>query len=105
MKKMFNTESSEYHPRNKLADPEGGQGVFFQQYWSIIFEKRSQYSMMGHHRPDQQQTFRGRADDGPLLVVFGSSLPHYLKKNVVKVGPPLTKLSGFAHEINRRVPG
>ena len=35
----------------------------------------------------------------PLIVVFGSSLPSSKKKkkNVVKVGPPLTKLSGSAH--------
>ena len=30
--------------------------------------------------------FRWLADDGRLLVVFGSSLPHFLKKNVVRVG-------------------
>ena len=37
-----------------------------------------------------------RADVGPLMVVFGSSLPSSTKKkNVVKVGPPLAKLSGF----------
>ena len=41
--------------------------------------------------------FRWRANDGPLIVVFGSSLPHQIKN--VKVGPPLTKLSGFAHEM------
>ena len=38
-----------------------------------------------------------RADDGPLLVLFRSSLPSY--KNVVRVGPHLTKLSGAAHGI------
>ena len=41
--------------------------------------------------------FRRRADDGPLIVVLGSSLPSSIKKktkktNVVKIGPPLTKL-------------
>ena len=45
---------------------------------------------------------RWRADGGPLLLVFESSLPSSIKKtktnsNVVKVGPPLTKLSGSAH--------
>ena len=47
-----------------------------------------------------------RANDGPLKVVFGSSLPSLTKKeimiiikNVVKVGPPLTKLSGSAHVV------
>ena len=37
------------------------------------------------------------SDDCPLLVVLGSSLPHYLKKYGVRVGPPLAKVSGFAH--------
>ena len=36
---------------------------------------------------------RNRADDGLLLVVFGSNL-----KKIVKVGPHLTKLSGSAYE-------
>ena len=43
--------------------------------------------------------FRWRADDGSLIVVFGPSHPHQLKKNVVKVGPPLTKFSGSAHDV------
>ena len=42
--------------------------------------------------------FCWRVDDGPLIVVFGSFLPSLIKKkNIVKVGPPLTKLSGSAH--------
>ena len=43
--------------------------------------------------------FRWRADDGPLIVIFGSSHPSSTKKqqkNVVKVRPPLTKFSGSA---------
>ena len=45
-------------------------------------------------------TFRWRADDGPLKVGLGSSLPSStLKTNVVKVGSPLTKHSGSAHEL------
>ena len=40
--------------------------------------------------------FRWRADDGPLTVVFESSLSSSTK-NIVKVGPPLAKLSGSAH--------
>ena len=39
--------------------------------------------------------FRWRADNGPLIVAFGS--PHQLNKNIVKVRPPLTKLSGSVH--------
>ena len=42
-------------------------------------------------------------DDGPLIVVPLSSLPSSTKqtttKTFVKVGPPLTKLSGSAHDI------
>ena len=38
--------------------------------------------------------FRWWADDGPILLVFGST--HQIK-TPVKVGPPLKKLSGSAH--------
>ena len=39
--------------------------------------------------------FRWQADDGPLIVLFGPTLASSTKNiNVVKVGPPLTKLSG-----------
>ena len=42
--------------------------------------------------------FRWRADDGPILAVFGSSLPSLTEeKNAVRVVPPLTTLSGSAH--------
>ena len=30
---------------------------------------------MGHPRPSSEMALRWRADDGPLLVEFGSSLP------------------------------
>ena len=43
--------------------------------------------------------FRWRAVDGPLVVVFWILPLIKLKKNVVKVGPPLTKHSGSAHAI------
>ena len=46
-----------------------------------------------------------RADYGPPIVVFGSSLPSSIK-NVVKVGPSLTKLSGcvfYAHYMSLSV--
>ena len=46
--------------------------------------------------------FRWQADYGPFLVAFRFSpclqLKKKQKKNVVSVGPPLTKLSGSAHE-------
>ena len=41
--------------------------------------------------------FRWRADDGPFIEVFGSSLHSSTKQIVVKVGPPLSKLSGSAY--------
>ena len=41
--------------------------------------------------------FRLQVDVGPLIVVLGSSLPSSIAKKVVKVGPPLTKLSGSVH--------
>ena len=38
-------------------------------------------------------------DNGPLVVILGSSLPSSTKKTVLCVGPPLTTLSGSAHEM------
>ena len=103
------------------ADPEGG-GVDkgFGPPWKItkkiigflsnsgpdplkITKLPIQHSMLGHHGPPakRQMAFRWRAVDGPLIVVFGSFLlsSNYKKekKNFVKVGPPLTILSGAAH--------
>ena len=72
--------------------------------------------MLGHHRHASEtpfnaiigtlakrhlMAFRWRADDGPLIVVLASTKKRQ-KKNVVKVGPPLTKLSGSAHEITQK---
>ena len=45
-----------------------------------------------------KMTFRWRADVGPHIVVFGSSLISQLTK-VIKVGPPLTKPSGSAYDM------
>ena len=42
-------------------------------------------------------TFRWRADDGPLIVVFGFAHQLNYIKNVIEVGTPLTNLSGSAH--------
>ena len=46
--------------------------------------------------------FLWRDEGGQLIVVFGSPIPSSrkyktTKKNVVKVGPPMTNLSGSAH--------
>ena len=51
---------------------------------------KRQQSMLGHHRPKAKRHLNGVS-----LVLFGSSLPSQ-KKNVVRVGPTLAKLS--AHE-------
>ena len=58
------------------------------QYWAIIGTPVNSIYIM---------RFAGVPDDGPLIVVLESSLPSSAKK-IVKVGPPLTKLSGSAHE-------
>ena len=42
--------------------------------------------------------FRWRADDCPFIAVFGSSIPHQLKKKRYQIWTPPTKLSGSAHE-------
>ena len=57
--------------------------------------KATYHSMLNHHRAASETQF----NDGPLMVVIGSPLPSSTKKNVVRVGPPLTKLSGFVHGI------
>ena len=47
-----------------------------------------------------RQGLHWRADVGPLMVVFGPSLPSSTKKkSIVKVGPPLAKLSGSVQVI------
>ena len=66
------------------------------QCWAIIGTPAKRHLM----------AFCWRADEGPLRVVLASSLPSSTKKkrkkkNVVKVGPPLTKLSGCAHAGDR----
>ena len=62
----------------------------------------SQQSMMGHYRHVSETPFPWRADDGPLLVAFRSSLHSINNKKqnkiVVSVEPPLTKVSESVHE-------
>ena len=65
----------------------------------------NQLSMFGQHRHASETPFKWRfagwADDGPHIVVFGSSFPSskYKQQKKVKVRPPLTKLSGSAHAL------
>ena len=61
--------------------------------------------MLGHHRPASETPVasRWRADDGPLIVIFGSSLIiNYKSKKKVEL--PLKKLSGSAHEVSALCP-
>ena len=73
------------------------------QYWSRSPEKLQGYqasiqcwTIIGTPAKRHFMAFRWRADDGPLVEVFGS--PHQLNK-VVKVGHPLKKRSGSAHVV------
>ena len=59
-------------------------------------------SLSARQRKAILMAFCWRSNDGLLIVIFGSSLSSSIKekqnKKHVKDGPPLTKLSGFAHE-------
>ena len=61
--------------------------------------------MLGHHRSTSETPFKWRFASGPMLVRlwwYLDPLSYYqIKKNIVKVGPPLKKLSGSAHEMSR----
>ena len=59
------------------------------QCWAIICTQAKRHLM----------AFCWWANDDPLIVVLGSPSPHQLNKNNIKVGPPLTKLSGSANEL------
>ena len=60
--------------------------------------------MLGHHRPASETPFKWRFTGGPLMArlkwYLDPSSPHqtYNKEKVVKVRPPLRKLSGSAHD-------
>ena len=57
--------------------------------------------MLGHHQHASETPFKWRFAGGPMIARLKCYLdpptPLKKKKNVVKVGPPLTKLSGSAH--------
>ena len=55
----------------------------------------SQNSVLGHHRPASNTPFRWRTNNGPLTVLFRSSLPKSTKNS--QKWTPLKKLSGSAH--------
>ena len=56
--------------------------------------------MLGHHQPASETPFTWRFAGRPMMAhiqwYLDPHLLHYLGKNV-RVGPPLTKLSGSAH--------
>ena len=49
----------------------------------------SQNSMFGHHRPVSETplAFRWRADYGPFIAIFGSSIPSPTKKTLSNLDP------------------
>ena len=73
-------------------------------YWSgplKITKLPIQHSMLGHHRPASELPFKSiTANSGIWILPPLIKLKKKTKKNVVKVGLPLTKLSGSAHEKN-----
>ena len=99
---------------SSCGDPEGGgvggvRNPPLENHKNIGFLSNtklpSQHSiMLGHQRHASETSFKwriagGSADDGPLIVVFGSFLPHQTeKKNGIKVGTPQTKLSRSVHD-------
>ena len=89
------------------ADPEGGGGTGGpdppekSQKYRVSYQYRSgspenhkaaksAYNggpLSARQRYAIEMAFRWRADDGPLMLVFGSSLPLSTKKNVKKLDP------------------
>ena len=57
--------------------------------------------MLGHHMATSETSFKWRFAGEPLMArllwYLDPLSPHQLQKNVVGVGPPLTKLSGSRH--------
>ena len=70
--------------------------------WKIT-ELPSQHSMLGHHQPTSETPLKWRFAGRPIIARLWCYLdqlffPHQLKF-FVRVGPPLTKLSGSAHGV------
>ena len=62
----------------------------------------SQHSMLGHHQHTSEMPFKWRFAGGPMVFAYSGIWifpPLIIKKNVVKVGPPLTKFSGSEHDL------
>ena len=59
--------------------------------------------MLGHHRDASETPFKWRFGGGPIMARFKLYFDHlsfHQLKNAVKVRPPLTKVSGSAHDWN-----
>ena len=92
MKRCAWTGSYLAHSRNcysiidlsTCADPEVGSGRPDLPPPPPPEKSPSQHSMLGHHRHAGKHlmAFRSRADDAPLTVVLGSSLPSSTKKTI-----------------------
>ena len=95
-----------------MGGSEGGQGVRtpLKNHKNIVFHSNTGQDSLKKHNGYQASiqcwaiigtpeiAFRWRADVGPNIVVFGSSLLSSTKKTLSKVEPPLAKLSRFVHE-------
>ena len=79
--------------KKPCEDPVGGQGS------GPPMKNHKNIGFLCYSGPDplknQHSMLRWLADDGQLIVVFGSSLPSSTK---TKGGPPLTKFSLSVHE-------
>ena len=70
-----------------------------------IVKLSCQQSILGHFRHASETPFKWRFAGGPMMahlsLFLDHSSPYQLKKQQknVKVGPPLTKLSGSAHVV------
>ena len=87
-----------YRRKNIMGESRGGSRSILKSHKSIGFlsntgpdplnnhkATKSQHSMLGHHWPASKtpsMAFCWRADDGPLLVVFGSLIKKTTTKNV-----------------------
>ena len=67
---------------------------------SEITKLPSQHSVLGHHQHASETQFKWRLA-GPVYSGIWILPPLINLKNVVKVGPPLTKLSGSAHDFSQ----
>ena len=83
-----------------MGGSRGGQGVrtsSLKNHKNIRFPSNTGPDPLKKHKATKRAIIgmaaKRHVDVGPLMVVFASSQ----KKNVFKVGPPLTKLSGSAH--------